>query len=186
MKTSLSIAALGVLALAAGSAPAQEAAKPGPEHLALAKEAGVWDAEVRTWMQGPDALPDVSHGTEEITLMPGGLWLTSKFEGKMGDLPFSGRGISGYDPVKKKYVDVWVDSNDPHMLMLEGEFDKATGSLTSHGKATEPRTGKPYDVKTVAKLKGDDEREFVFYLKNDETGGEYYKLLEITYKRRGK
>lgn len=186
MRTSLRLVAAGILASAAASTLAQEATKPGPEHEAMAKLAGVWDAEVKMWMQGPAAPPDVSKGIEELTLLPGGLWMTSKYEGKMGDMPFSGRGISGYDPAKKKFVDVWVDSTDPHMLILEGDYDKESKSVTSYGKATEPRTGKPYDVKTVTSQKGDDERTFVFYLKNDETQGEYYKLLEMTYKRRSK
>lgn len=170
----------------AGAARAQEPFKPTEQHRELAKEAGVWDAEVKVFLRGPEGPPEMSKGVSESELLPGGLWLTSKFEGKMGDAPFTGRGLSGYDPAKKKYINVWVDSTDPHLTLLEGEYDAATKTLTSLGKSTDPRTGKPYDVKTTTLVKGDDERIFTFYIKNDETGGEFYKLLEMTYKRRGK
>ncbi len=169
-----------------GSVRAQEAFKPTEQHRELAKEAGVWDAEVKVFLQGPEAPPQVSKGVSESELLPGGLWLTSKFEGKVADMPFSGRGLSGYDPSKKKFVDVWVDSTDPHVTLLEGEYDAATKTVTSLGKSTDPQSGKPYDIKTTTTLKGDDERVFSFYMKNDETGGEFYKLMEMTYKRRGK
>ena len=184
MKTHLRlIYAIAVLA-SFPAASAQEIPKPTAEHRALAKEAGTWDAEGRVWMQGPGAEPETSTGVEEITVLPGGLWTTSKFDGKMGDLPFTGRSISGYDPVKKKFVDVWVDSTDPHMLILEGDIDPASKILTHHGKTTDPRSGKSYDVKTVTDVKQDDRREFTFYIKNDDTVGDYVKILEMTYKRR--
>lgn len=170
----------------AGASRAQEPFKPTAEHKELTKEVGVWDAEVKVYLQGPDGEPDVSKGVSENELLPGGLWLSSKFEGKLAGTSFTGRGLSGYDPVKKKYIDIWVDSTDPHPTLLEGEYDAATKTVTSLGKSTDPRSGKPYDIKTTTMLKGDDERLFTFFMKNEETGGEFYKLMEMTYKRRGK
>jgi hypothetical protein len=170
----------------AGAARAEEPFQPTDQHRQLAKEVGTWDAEVKLFLQGPDGPPEVSKGVHEAELLPGGLWLSSKFEGKVAGMPFTGRGLSGYDPVKKKFVDVWADSTDPHLTLLEGEYDAATKTVTSLGKSTDPRTGKPYEVKTTTTLKGDDERVFTFFMKNDDTDGEYYKLMEMTYRRRGK
>ena len=189
MSRLLRMASLAVatgLGLAAAARAQEGEARPTAEHRELAKEAGVWDAEIRLYMQGPDVAPVVSKGVSESEVMPGGLWLTSKFEGKLGDKPFSGRGISGYDPIKKKFVDVWVDSTDSGLTLLEGEYDEATKTLTSVGRSKDPRSGKPYDIKTTTALKGDDERLFTFYMKNEDTGGDYYKLMEMAYKRRGK
>ncbi|MDG3002793.1 DUF1579 domain-containing protein [Paludisphaera mucosa] len=188
MKTTLRLASAAFLAvLSTAAARAQdEPVKPTAEHVELAKEVGTWDAEVKIWLRGPEAPPDVSKGVEEISLMPGGLWLLSKFDGKMNGAPFSGHGISGYDPSKKKFIDVWVDSSDPHMMVLEGTYDEKTKTLTSLGKSTDPRTKAPYDVKTETVLKGEDEREFTFFIKSDETQGQYYKLLQMTYKRKAK
>jgi hypothetical protein len=170
----------------AGTVQAQEPFQPTEQHRELAKEVGAWDAEIKLFLRGPDGPPEVSEGVQEYELLPGGLWLTSKFEGKVAGQPSSGRGLSGYDPVKKKFVEFWVNSTDPHPTLLEGEYDPATKTLTNLGKSTDPRTGKSYDVKTTTVTKGDDERALTYYLKNDDTGGQYYKLMEITYKRRGK
>lgn len=170
----------------AGASRAQEPFQPTDQHRQLAKEVGVWDIEIKLFLHGPDGPPEVSKAVQESELLPGGLWVASKFEGKVAGMPMTGRGFSGYDPTKKKFVDAWVDSTDPYVTLLEGEYDAATKTLTSLGKSNDPRTGKPYDVKTTTVIKGDDERAFTFYMKNDETGGEYYKLMEMTYTRRGK
>jgi len=183
--TNLACAIMLGLASTTGAIQAQEAAKPTPEHLELAKEVGTWDAEIKVWMQGPDAPPETTKGEERISLLPGGLWLTSEFKGEMGGKDFHGRGLSGYDPAKKKYVDVWIDSTDPHVTTLEGEYDEATKTLTSHGKSIDPHSGSPYDIKTESVRKGPDLRVFTFHIKNKDTGGEYLKILEMTYKRRG-
>jgi len=185
VKRNMLAAALAMIAVA-GRSSAEEPAKPAEEHRAMAKAVGVWDVEVKVWMKGLDEPPEESKGVEEVSLMPGGFWLLSQFDGRMAGAPFTGRGISGYDPAKKKYVDVWVDSSDPHMMILEGDYDPASKTLTSFGKSTDPRSGKPYDVKTTTVLKGDDEREFTFSFKTEETGGAYLKILQMTYHRKSK
>ena len=79
---------------------------------------------------GPDAEPSVSKGTEVNEVLPGGLWLLSKFEGDFGGMKFSGRGQFGYDPVKKKYVGTWIDSTSTVLSVLEGEYDAKTKTMT--------------------------------------------------------
>jgi len=160
--------------------------KPTAEHERLAEDVGVWDAEVKFWAGGPGSEPIVSHGVEEITMLPGGLWQLAKFEGKVGEQPFVGRSSTGYDAHKKKFVSVWIDSTDPHMLLTEGEYDAATHTETSAGKGTDPASGKPYEVKSTVVHKGKDARVFTMNIKLDEAGDDYIKLIEISYKRRAK
>ena len=50
--------------------------------------------------------------------------------------------MAGYDVHKKKYVGVWVDSTDPHMLLTEGEYDAATHTETATGKGRRSGFGK--------------------------------------------
>src|SRR3954469_5946010 len=76
----------------AGTATAQETQKPLPEHKVLAADEGTWDATIRTYEKGPDAEPSVSRGTEVNEVMPGGLWVLSKFDGDFGGMKFQGRG----------------------------------------------------------------------------------------------
>ena len=117
MKLTKSLAGLCVVSsILTTSAIAQSTAKPTDEHKIFASDEGTWDATVKSYNSGPDAEPSVSKGTEVNTLMHGGLWLLSKFEGDFGGEKFEGRGQFGYDPIKKKYVGTWIDSMSPHSL----------------------------------------------------------------------
>jgi hypothetical protein len=69
----------------------------------LKKMEGTWEATMN--VMGMDA-----KGTMVYKMELGGLWLTSNFEGEFGGMKFTGKGIDGYDPMKKKYVGTWVDS----------------------------------------------------------------------------
>jgi Protein of unknown function (DUF1579) len=105
-----SLACLSLAWVLASFALAQEPSKPLPEHKILASDEGTWDATIRMYAGGPDAEPSVSKGSEVNEVLPGGLWVLSKFEGEFGGMKFHGRGQFGFDPVKKKYVGTWLDS----------------------------------------------------------------------------
>lgn len=97
---------------------------PGPtkEHEVLKSDVGTWDAKMKLF-HTPGAEPTVQDATETVELMPGGMWLLTTYESKIMDMPFSGRGVTGYDPVKKKYVGTWVDNLNPHLHLIEGDYD---------------------------------------------------------------
>jgi hypothetical protein len=160
--------------------------KPTAEHERLAKDAGTWDATIKSWTQGPGSEPSVSRGVEVAKVMPGGLWLLSSFEGKVGDLEFHGAGQTGYDPKKGKYVGTWVDSMASEIMVMEGGYDSKNHTLIMSARGTDPASGKPYDARMTNRYEGDDTRVFTMEMKSEETKGEYIKLLEITYKRRSK
>jgi hypothetical protein len=102
---------------AAAAPPAGfELPKPTPQHLALAKEAGTWDATVESF-ENPGAPPIVTKGSEVSKMAQGGLWLVTEFHGTFMDQPFEGHGITGYDPAKQKYFGVWTDSMTPSALI---------------------------------------------------------------------
>ncbi len=178
------VATVGLLGLSAFSS-AQESPVPKltPEHQRLAHGVGTWDATVKSWMQGPHSEPVVSKGVETVKLMPGGLWSLSEFHGKFGDMDFHGNGQSGYDPAKKKYIGTWVDSMETTIMMMEGDFDPQTKTLTMYSKGTGP-DGKPYDAKMVEVYKDKENRVFTMSMKSDETKGEYVKIMEISYVKR--
>src|SRR5229473_2520705 len=75
-----------------------KAATPGPEHQQMAKMAGKWKLSVTTWMM-PGAPPMKSEATSEYRAILGGRFLEEEVHGTMGDQPFEGRGLSGYDNV---------------------------------------------------------------------------------------
>jgi hypothetical protein len=180
--TALGVGFLGITAKATGLEG--QAMSLTAEHERLTLDVGTWDATIKCYMQGPDAEPHVSHATEVVKLMPGGLWAISDFEGQFGDTPFHGHGQSGYDPLKKKYVGTWIDSMSPSLMIFEGDYDPSTRTLTTYGKGTDPRSGKPYEAKMTTEHKNKDSRVFTMLRKSDESKGQFVKTMEISYARR--
>ncbi len=90
---------------------------PGPQHKKLAELEGTWNLAIKS--DGGD-----SKGKSVYKLECGGLWLTSDFQSDFGGVKFQGKGMDGYDPAKKKYVSVWVDSLSRLLCFL-----KATSML---------------------------------------------------------
>jgi hypothetical protein len=168
------------LALSAVPLAAQmEMPKPGPEHQRLAKEVGTWDAVIDSVADGK---PEKSKGETETRPM-GGFWFVDSFAGSFAGMPFQGHGIIGYDPIKKKYVQSWVDSMSPILMMFEGSFDKDGKVLTMTG--TGPSAGgKSVAMRTVTTWKDDNTKVFELF----ETGpdGKEMKMVTINYTRRTK
>jgi hypothetical protein len=171
-----------VASILSAPAMAQPGAKPTDEHKILASEEGTWDGTIKSYMGGPDAEPAVSKGTEVNTVMTGGLWVLSKFEGDFGGMKFEGHGQFGYDPIKKKYVGTWIDSLSPNLSVLEGEYDPKTKTMTYKGEGVAPE-GVKYTQRMVTTTKDDGSRVFTLYMKVGEAKDEA-KFMEITYRKR--
>jgi hypothetical protein len=158
--------------------------KPTAEHKILAADEGTWDATVKTFMGGPGSEPMVSKGTEVNTVMPGGLWVLSRFQGEFGGAAFEGRGQFGYDTLKKKYVGTWLDSMSPTLSVLEGSYDPKTKTMTYVGDGVDPNSKTKYTQRMVTTSKDDGSRVFTLYMKSDATGGNEVKFMEISYTKR--
>lgn len=157
--------------------------KPTKHHALLTKEVGVWDAEIKAYMGPPGTEPAISKGVEENHML-GDLWLISSFTGDFGGVDFKGHGQNGFDTQKNKFVATWVDTMTTSPMILEGTFDEATGELTLTGESFDSITNTKMQVKNVSKHNADGTRTFTMYMKGDATGGEFVKMMEITYKKR--
>jgi hypothetical protein len=173
----------GVASILGASAMAQQPPSPTAEHKILASDEGTWDATIKSFTAGPDAEPMISKGTEVNTVLSGGLWVLSKFEGDFGGMKFEGRGQFGYDPNKKKYVGTWIDSMNPTLSVLEGEYDPKTKTMTFTGEGTGPDGKTKYTQKMVTTTKDDGTRVFTLFMKFDGMKDET-KFMEITYQKR--
>lgn len=171
-----------VVSILSASAMAQPGAKPTDEHKILARDEGTWDATIKSFTAGPDAEPMISKGSEVNTVMTGGLWVLSRFNGDFGGMKFEGRGQFGYDPVKKKYVGTWIDSLSPNLSLLEGSYDPRTRTMTYAGDGTSAE-GVKYSQKMVTTAKDDGSRVFTLYMKVGEAKDEV-KFMEVTYQKR--
>jgi len=153
---------------------AQEPPKPGPEHEKLKELAGTWDA---TMKMGDTE----SKGTMVWKVDLGGLWLTSQFEGEFGGEKFTGKGFDSYDPIKKKYVGVWVDSMSTSPMVSEGTYDKDGKVLTMTGEGP-GMDGKPMKYKMTTEHK--DKNTMVFTMFGPGPDGKEGPMFSISYKRR--
>jgi len=147
--------------------------KPGPEHDMLKRFVGEWDAAVNFMGQEEKATAVYKMGL-------GGFWLTQHFTGDFGGDKFEGRGTTGYDPFKKKYVSTWVDSVSPSMMLMEGAFDKDGKTYTETGEMV-GEDGKPGKVKSVFEFPDKDTIVFTMYGVKE---GKDQQMMKITYKRK--
>lgn len=167
------IACLGLVLAGARLDAQPPTPKPGPEHEALKKFAGDWDATVAF-------MGNESKGTYHSQVALGGFWLIGNFQGEFGGAKFEGRATMGYDPAKKKYVSSWVDSMGPSITTGEGSFDADGKIYTETGEGTGP-DGKPMKVKSVYAFSDADNMTLTMYNVADGKEQEFFK---ITYKRK--
>jgi hypothetical protein len=139
-----------------GTAAAQEAPKPGPEHEGLKKMVGTWDATMK--MAGME-----TKATAKYTMEMGGLWLVSSMEGELFGAKFTGKGLDGYDPAKKKFVSIWVDSMGTAPVLMEGNYDEAKKTLTMTGEGP-GMDGKPAKYRSVTEMPDDDTMKMTMYI----------------------
>src|ERR1044072_7257684 len=109
------ILSLGLLAVAPLSAQPPEV-KPGPEHEKLKEAVGAWDATIKGGA-------GESKGVLMCKLDLNGLWLLEPLSADLGGTKFEGRGATGYDTTKKKYVNVWLDTMTTSPMISEGTYD---------------------------------------------------------------
>ncbi len=168
-----------IAAAAAAGCQDQEMPKPGKEHELLRQLAGDWDATAKFWMD-PAKDPMESKGVETAKLAHGGFWFTFEYKGDVMGGPFTGQGVPGYDPLKKKYVGTWIDSMVPMLFVSEGEADKDGKVWTMITEVVDHETRKPVKEKWVSEIKDKDTKVMTFW----RTGEKDVKTGEITYKRR--
>jgi hypothetical protein len=85
---------------------------------------GEWDFGMKSSLPGKEAKS--GQGTENARMAYGGQWLRCEDEGAdAAGKPFSGQCIIGYDPHKKKYTGLWIDSESPKMRSFEGDVDSS-------------------------------------------------------------
>jgi hypothetical protein len=172
-------AAITVPATADGGAGTRSI--PASQSALLKRDVGVWDATIQI-LGEPDGAMDVYNGTETNTLVPGGRWLETDFKSRIGGEDFEGHALFGYDPDKRKYVRIWVDSSQAFFWPSEGDYDPATDSLTMWMESNDSN-GQVVRWRTVTVWKDAETRVFTMYVPGPETTEA--AGMTITYKRRG-
>jgi hypothetical protein len=175
MKRTLWVAACFVASLAS-AVQAQEFPKPGPEHELLKKNEGTWTAVCK--------MPDGSESKAEAVykMECGGLWLRGHFKGDFGGASFEGIGLDTYDPEKKKFIGIWVDSMSTSPMTMEGTYDEKTKTLTSVGEGKGP-DGKLAKYKMATRYKDEDHHTLEMYLVGPDGKDNLMMTVEYTRKK---
>lgn len=127
----------------------QGAPRLGPEHAALQKMEGTWDAVV-TVLGGVKAKGEMTYKME-----CGGLWRERDLKFTLGQLSLHTKGLDTYDAAKKKYVSVQIDSTTTTPSVLEGTYDDSMTTLTQTGEARDFK-GAPEQIKQITKHVDDE------------------------------
>lgn len=158
-----------------GQAQPPGGVKPGPEHKALQKMEGTWDVAM-TMLGGIK-----SKGEATFKLECGGLWLHSDLKFALGKTTIQTKALETFDPVKKKYISIQVDSMATAPSILEGTYDDQGTTLTQTGEARD-FNGESEQIKSVTKHTDDDHVVVTVYRIFPD--GKERKHLTIEYTRR--
>ncbi len=153
----------------------------GPEHKVLESLVGTFNAEIKVYFPDPTK-PASSKGVLTRTMILDGNFLQETFAGEFFGAKFTGLGIVGFDPNKKKYTTTWCDSMSTTMMVMEGTYDAAKKTLINFGDDFEPMTKKKMKARDVLTIISADEQSFdMFRLPEGEKTE--FKVMEIRYTR---
>ena len=159
----------------------KEYSTPNENHKLLNQFVGSWTYSMKWWMS-PEGKADESTGTSEVKSIMGGRFIEQSVSGTSMNQPFEGRGIVGFDNLKKEFTSVWFDDMATGMMISGGQYDPATKTISEKGSMSCPITNGPRSYRTLIKLVDDNTHVYEMYL-NDEKGKEF-KTMEITYTRK--
>lgn len=154
----------------------------GPEHKVLESLTGTFTADVKFYLPDPTK-PTTSKGTMTRKMILGGNFLQEDFSGEFFKAPFTGMGIVGFDPNKKKFTTTWCDSSSTTIMILEGTYNPDKKTITSVGDDFEPNEKKKMKARDVLTIVSADVQSFEMY-RLPEGEKKEVKVMEITYTRK--
>ena len=164
--------------------------KPGEAHRKLDALVGDWKTTTSIWMGGPDAPPTVFEGKASFEWILGGrfleertqaMWTFPGEDGKPVEFSFEGRGVTGYDNIRKMYVNSWMDNMTTYIAFNKGQFSADGKTFTMYGEMDEPAQGvfgRMVRIQTV--IESENRHTFTMY---DLHAGENYRVMQILYER---
>ena len=156
------------------------AGAPGAAHARMAKMAGSYDLELKSWEKAGSE-PTVEKGTATRKMTLDGRVLVEMVDSKVYGQPFQGHGMHGFDNVTGKHWATWNDSMSTGVMVSEGDCDDK-GTCSFSGSWNDPIT----KAKTTAHMKSrwSDASTEVFEMHGPGPDGNEFKMMEITYRKR--
>ncbi len=142
---------------------------------------GTWNAKVELWME-PNTEPEVSEGTSEGKIIMGGRFLEQTYNGTAMGQPFEGRGIIGYDNMKKEYTTIWFDNMATGIMTGSGQYNPQSKILITEGSMSCPMTQQSKRwYRDVLTFTDADNYTYETYMRD--LRGVEFKSMAITYSR---
>ncbi len=142
---------------------------------------GTWKTSVKFWMD-PAGQPEVSEGTSVAKVIMGGRFLEQTFNGTAMGQPFEGRGILGYDNMKKEYTSIWLDNMSTGIMTGAGQYNAETKTLAAEGSMSCPVTQETHRwYRDVTTMTDADHYKYETFMKDKD--GKEFRSMEIVYSR---
>ena len=159
----------------------EEASTPGEEHKVLNAFVGDWKT-VSSCRMSPEAPLEKSEGKSEISWILNGRFLEQEFDGEAMGKPFEGKGLIGYDKMRKEYTAVWLDSMGTGIVKATAQYDATTKTISEVGTFACPMTGK-LDMTYRSEWKIVDDKHFTYAMFMQDEKGNEFKSMEIAYEK---
>jgi hypothetical protein len=154
-----------------------ELAEPGPEHRALAQQAGEWVLDYRIRFP-PSTEWTETTGTASARPILGGRYLLEEHRYELMGQPAEGWLILGYDAMARQYVSLWMDTGSTWWSEARGTQD-AHGVMTLRGETKDAAGARAYRMRVTHRPDGTSLHEMY-----DTVGGS--EVLVMSYTRRRK
>lgn len=154
---------------------------PTENHELMKPLAGNWNTEVTMWM-APGAPGETSQGTATAELIFGGRYLEQKFLGNFMNQPYEGRGLLGYDNIRKEFQNIWYDNMGTGIMVGAGQYDAGAKTFSEEGTVSCPITNSPRWHRSVTTIIDDNNYTYESFMKDPATD-ETFRSMLIKYTR---
>ena len=159
----------------------KEYSTPNENHKVLDHFVGSWEYSLK-WWKASDAPAEESTGTNEVKWIMDGRFIEQTTIGSIMNQPFEGRGIMGFDNLKKEYTSIWLDNMATGIMISSATYDAATQTFSEKGSFSCPIVNGPMSFRTITRIIDENTHTYEMYM-NDKDGEEF-KSMEITYQRK--
>ncbi|MEO8670456.1 MAG: DUF1579 domain-containing protein [Tahibacter sp.] len=150
------------------------------EQKQLAYFVGNWKTETSMWMD-PKAAPEKSAGSSKGESMYEGRYYRLQHQGMAMGQTFSGEGMLGYDNLKGKFYNTWIDSMSTGFWLALGSYDAATKTYTFNGDMDDAmKAGAKIPIREVVKIVDKDHYTFEWFETRE---GKEARTMQISYVR---
>jgi Protein of unknown function (DUF1579) len=162
-----------------GSSQTIKPDSPGTVHKWLAGLAGKWDVTVE-YTLGEKRFE--GKATCEAKLILDGKFLEQHYNSILQGKPYHVLQILCYDVARQKTIEIKLDNLSTTVMHNEGSASDDGKVLTNLGEHLDPRTKKPYKLRTVYTILGPD--KFTLEWFQTEQGGKEAKVVSMTHERK--